>query len=306
MDVQLSVVVPATNRPQTLPHCLVAIRGAAEAPEEVVVVEEPPLAGPARARNLGAASAGGDVIVFVDADVAVHPDAFALIRRAFAEDQRLTAMFGSYDDRPAADTVVSAFRNLLHHHVHHSSPGEATTFWAGLGAVRREAFFTAGGFDERRYERPSIEDIELGIRLVDSGARIRLEPRLLGTHLKRWTLAEMVRTDFARRGVPWVVLLLSRGSASSALNLGWRHRLSSLAAATIAAGAILRRLDAIFAGLAALLALNASFYRLLVRRRGPAEAAAGVGLHLIHHLIGLAALFAGTARYLLGPYRKSS
>jgi GT2 family glycosyltransferase len=306
MDVQLSVVIPATNRPQTLPDCLAAIRGAAEAPEEVVVVEQPPLAGPAQARNLGAGRAGGDVIVFVDADVAVHPDAFALIRRAFAEDQRLTALFGSYDDRPAADTVVSAFRNLLHHHVHHSSPGDATTFWAGLGAVRREAFFTAGGFDERRYEHPSIEDIELGMRLADSGARIRLEPRLLGTHLKRWTLAEMVQTDFARRGVPWVVLLLQRGSASSALNLGWRHRLSSLAAATIAAGTILRRLDAILAGLAALLALNASFYRLLVRRRGPAEAAAGVGLHLIHHLVGLAALFAGTARYLLGPHRKSS
>ena len=41
--------------------------------------------------------------------------------------------------RPPRRGAVSRFRNLLHHHVHASSPGPAETFWAGLGAVRREA-----------------------------------------------------------------------------------------------------------------------------------------------------------------------
>lgn len=303
MPTRLTVVIPATDGPATLPQCLAAIHAASEPPEEIVVVGEPPHAGPARARNLGAAKAAGDVLVFVDADVAVHPDAFARIRRAFDEEGGLAALFGSYDDRPAANGVVSAFRNLLHHHVHQSSPGPASTFWAGLGAVRREPFAEVGGFDDRRYPRPSIEDIELGMRLADRGASIRLDPGLLGTHLKRWTLVDMVSTDFAHRGVPWVELLLERRSASSALNLGWRHRLSALAAAATAAGAVLRRVDATAGGLAALVALNASFYRLLVRRRGPVEAAAGVGLHLLHHLTGIAALPAGAVRFFLGRRR---
>ena len=83
----------------------------------------------------------------MDADVAVHADAFRRIRAAFTADPGLTAVFGSYDDDPPALGAVSGFRNLLHYHVHQSSAGPAGTFWAGLGAVRRDAFAEAGGFD---------------------------------------------------------------------------------------------------------------------------------------------------------------
>ena len=72
---------------------------------------------------------------------------------------------------------MSAFRNLLHHHVHQQAAGPATTFWAGLGAVRREAFLASAGFDAERYPVPSIEDIELGMRLAPTAARIGLDPR---------------------------------------------------------------------------------------------------------------------------------
>jgi hypothetical protein len=46
----------------------------------------------------------------------------------------------------------------------------------------------------------------------------------------------------------------------------------------------------------AFVALNADFYRLLLRRRGPVQAAAGVGLHVLHHLSGIAAVPAAVAR----------
>jgi GT2 family glycosyltransferase len=202
-------------------------------------VTDPPGSGPAAARNAGAARASADVLAFVDADVVVHADLFVRMREVFAADPGLTAVFGSYDDAPEAPGVVSGFRNLLHHHVHQSSRGPVETFWAGVGAIRREAFARAGGFDERRYPVSSIEDIELGMRLARNGARIELDPRLQGTHLKRWTLASMARTDFARRGVPWVRLLVQRRSAPTMLNLGWRHRAST--AAALALGAPLGR-----------------------------------------------------------------
>ena len=215
----LTAVVPATDAPATLARCLVAIRAAAEAPEELIVVSEPAGVGPAAARNDGAARAQGDVLVFVDSDVVVAPDAFSLIRRRLG-DPELTAVFGAYDDRPEAPGLVSRFRNLLHHHVHARAAGPAETFWAGLGAVRRDAFLAAGGFDAARYPRPSIEDVELGLRLHAAGGRITLDPAIRGTHLKRWTVASMVGTDLRRRGAPWVELLLEHRSAPTHLNLG--------------------------------------------------------------------------------------
>jgi GT2 family glycosyltransferase len=280
----LSAIVPATNAPSTLTVCLAAIRAATEAPEEVIAVEDG--VGPADARNRGAARATGDVLVFVDADVLVHVDAFARIRRAFEDDGAPDALFGSYDDRPADPGTVSAFRNLLHHHVHHEGAGAATTFWAGLGAVRRDVFEAAGGFDAERYPVPSVEDIELGARLAAAGRRIELDPAVQGTHLKAWSLARMVESDLWHRGVPWVELLLRHGARSSALNLGWRHRLSA-AASVVAVLSLLRgRVRTAVAALGVLVALNRSFYELLARRRGPGETVAGVGLHVLHHLVG--------------------
>ena len=296
MALRLSAIVPATNRPATLEACLAAIEAAEQAPEEVVVVEEPAELGPAEARNVGAGQASGDLLVFVDSDVAVHPDVFTRIRAHFDADPSLTALFGSYDDEPAGSGLVSTFRNLLHHHVHHEGAGPASTFWTGLGAIRRDAFTRVNGFDERlRW----LEDVDIGMRLAASGGRLELDPRIQGTHLKEWTLGRMLWTDFAGRGIPWTVLLLRHQASESSLNLGWRHRLSA-AACLLGCGALATRRFGIAAGsVAALVALNGSFYLLLVRKRGPKDAALGVGLHVLHHLTGIAAVPAGVAVFVV-------
>jgi cellulose synthase/poly-beta-1,6-N-acetylglucosamine synthase-like glycosyltransferase len=295
---RLSAIIPATDRPASLAAVLAAIRAAAEPPEEIVVVDEPAGRGPAAARNDGAARSSGEILVFVDADVEVHADAFSRIRQAFAAEPDLAAIFGSYDDDPPDGGVVSDFRNLLHHHVHHEGAGSASTFWAGLGAVRRDAFLSVGGFDERRFPRASIEDIEFGARLHAAGRRITLDPRIQGAHLKRWTLWTMVQTDVVRRGVPWVELLLSRRTEPATLNLGWRHRASALASLILVGSLARRRPRSALLGLAALGALNRPFYGLLLRRRGWRHAAAGVGLHAVHHLSGAAAVPLGVLLHL--------
>jgi glycosyltransferase involved in cell wall biosynthesis len=300
---RLSVVVPATDAPATLARCRSAIEAQLAADDELIVVSDGEATGPAAARNAGAREATGDVLLFVDADVVVHEDALARVRAAFGADRGLGGLFGSYDDSPGDDGTISSFRNLLHHHVHQSAPGVASTFWAGIGAVRRELFDSVGGFDERAYRHASIEDIELGMRLSAAGARIVLDPEVQGTHLKRWTLPEMVYTDLARRGAPWVALLIQEGwtgwangsapEARRALNLGWRHRASAAASLAIALALVRRRPAAAGLSAAALVALNASFYRLLLRRRGSRDAAAGVALHTVHHLTAVASVPAG-------------
>jgi GT2 family glycosyltransferase len=298
--VTLSAIVPATNRPSTLAACCTALGAGVSVPEEVVVVQEPSHVNAAGARNLGASRAEGSVLLFVDADVEVRADAIARIRSRFEADPGLTALFGSYDDSPSAPGVVSGFRNLLHHHVHQNAPGPATTFWTGLGAVRRDAFESVGGFDE---SVEFMEDIDLGMRLSAAGARIELDPLVQGTHLKRWSVWSMVRTDFIGRGVPWVLLLLRHRGSTTTLNLGWRHRLSALAALAGTISLLRRHFLGAAGSALALVALNRSFYSLLWRRRGPAEATTGVFLHALHHLASLAAVPVGVALHLLDRSR---
>jgi GT2 family glycosyltransferase len=286
----LAVVVPATDDPPTLKRCLVAIEAGDRPPGEVVVQRQPAGSGPAAARNLGSEETTAEVLVFVDSDVAVGTEALARIERHFREDSRLAAVFGAYDDDPADPGLASRYRNLLHHHVHSGGAGEAETFWAGLGAVRRDVFEAAGGFDADRYPRPSIEDIELGMRLRRRGGHILLDPRIRGRHLKRWTVADMVRTDFGRRGVPWMRLLLREGSGSTVLNLGWRQRLSAATSVALLGSLLARRPRAVAAALLANGALDRGFYALLARRGGPRLLAAGIALHQLHQLSAVASV----------------
>ncbi len=294
----LAVVVPASDAPPSLPTCIAALHAGDRAPDELVVQREPVGAGPAAARNAGALGVDADVIVFVDSDVEVHADALARIERHFLADPDLAAVFGAYDDTPSAPGLTSRFRNLLHHHVHASSPGEAETFWAGLGAIRRDAFEAVGGFDAESFPLASVEDIELGMRLRERGATVVLDPAIRGTHLKEWTLLTMIRTDLWRRGVPWARLLLRSGGGAGALNLGRRHRASAAAAGVFALAALARRPRSALAALLTVLALNRNFYGLLLRRGGPPLLVAGVGLHLLHQLTAVVSLPIAVAMHL--------
>lgn len=257
--------------------------------------------GPATARNRGAAAAQGEVYVFIDSDVVVHADALERIRDVLTSHPDADAVFGAYDERPEASGVVSRCKNLSHAFIHRRSRPEATTFWAGLGAVRARAFRRVGGFDER-FRRPSVEDIDLGYRLTAAGFRVRLDPAIQGTHLKRWTLWMAIRTDIRDRGIPWTQLLHRYGGMRNDLNLTRRHRgavvLAYLGCAAI--GAALWQpawLTAALALFAAIAWLDRDHYGFLARHGGVAAAACWFPLHVAHHLGNGIAFVVGSALY---------
>jgi GT2 family glycosyltransferase len=300
-----SAIVPATDNPITLGRCVEAIRAAADAPEEIIVIDGPPGMGPAAARNAGAARAKGSILVFVDSDVEVHADAFTRMRAVFDREPELAAVFGSYDDLPSLHGVVSTFRNMLHHYVHNTSGGLATTFWAGLGAVRREAFVAVDGFDDWRFRSPSVEDIELGLRLSTAGGVIRLDPEIQGTHLKHWRLQTMLLTDLVYRGMPWTALMLERGPRAARLNLRGSHGAAAAAFALAVVSLLDRRPRVALTLLTAYLAINTPFYALVARRTGPKEGAAAVALLAVHNLASLGSAPLGVAAFLTHRIRKS-
>src|SRR5262249_46521609 len=258
-----------------------------------IVVRNPTPQGPAAARNLGAQAATAPLIFFLDADVAVHPETLGRALARFDADPGLSARVGSYDDEPAAPGLVSQYRNLLHHFVHQDGPFRddvrpAHTFWTGCGVIRRERFLEFGGFDPRLYPRPAIEDIELGYRLTRAGHRIALARDVLATHLKRWTLREMIRTDIFRRGVPWMLLIKRYGAIETDLNvkLGQKVCVALTGLSMLAGGAaMLYPWAAVFSGISLVLIilLNLSFFTFLARRKGIAFAAGALPLHLLYY-----------------------
>jgi len=342
--VLLTIIVPVRNGGQAFTACLAALGQARAAcaglaATELLVVDDgstddspaaaraagarvltmpsPGGHGPAAARNLGARAAGGELVFFVDADVALHADALVRALQAFQADPTLEACFGSYDDQPAAPNFLSQYKNLLHHYVHQHAHGQASTFWTGCGAMRLSTFLALGGFDEQTYQRPSIEDIDLGYRLRRRGGEIRLLKDMHCFHLNRWTAASLLRSDVFERGIPWTVLLWresrARGTSEPLLATGDLLRLpdpalalagkpflldlnlqtSNRVSVALTAVLVLSLLALPFVrgawpvplvAAALLLALNWQLYAFFVRRRGWAFAIFAIPWHWLYYV----------------------
>jgi len=247
--------------------------------------------GPAAARNLGAASANGSILWFVDSDVVIAGDAAEHISRALVGGP--AAVFGSYDDKPAARNFLSQYKNLVHHFYHQIGRRDASTFWAGCGAVWKDAFLEVGGFDAARYPRPSIEDIELGYRLREAGGRIQLAPELQGTHLKVWTLKGLLVTELRDRAIPWAMLLLSGAGGGNDLNIAMTERFRALIACLLAptvlatsAGVTSWWLPAVLLSMA--FVSNLELFSVLMRVNGLLFAIRGLLFHQLYYMYSTA------------------
>jgi GT2 family glycosyltransferase len=266
------------------------------------VLSLPNACGPAVARNRGAAIAAGPVLVFVDADVIPHPTAIPAMLGLLAREPDVAGVFGAYDHQPDDTAFYSQYRNLAHAFVHEQANPDARTFWAGLGALRTQAFRAVGGFDER-FARPSIEDIDLGYRLRQAGHRLRLDAAIRGTHLKRWTLLSSIVIDVRDRGVPWTQELLKFGAIANDLNISWAGRASVALAYLLVGSALvgLVRPIAFFVSLAALAGFAATNWPLLrafARTRGGWFTFGVLAGQLVHHLCNGVSLVVGTALWL--------
>jgi glycosyltransferase involved in cell wall biosynthesis len=311
---QVSAIVPGHNASASLAACLASLRAQdwPRANLEIIYVDDastddsPAVArpwadrivrlkgspqGPAAARNAGAGQSLGEILVFVDSDVVAPAPTVSGLAQSLMEDAGLDAAFGSYDCAPPARTAISQYRNLLHHFVHQTSREEASTFWAGCGAIRKLSFERAGGFDAERYRRPMIEDIELGHRMNALGMRMKLLRAVQVKHLKRWTLLEVLHTDVFARGIPWMRLLLTDAKGSREigdLNL----KLSGVASVLFVWSGVVLVLLSFFRPLLlipglgsfmlALLA-NLDVYRFFYKVRGPVFTLKALTPHLMFH-----------------------
>ncbi len=321
-NVTISIIIPVYNGGTSFHCCLSSLMKAVIPSTEIIVVADgdtdgswlvaenfgvkviriPTSGGPAKARNIGAKVAKGDILFFVDADVVIYPDTISKVLKAFENKPDLTALIGSYDDAPGSSNFLSQYKNLFHHYTHQIAKEEASTFWGACGAIRRQVFLSVGGFDEN-YRRPSIEDIELGCRLKAAGYRIKLCKDLQVKHLKYWGPVSLLKAELFYRAIPWTELILRSRNLSNDLNLDIKSRCSTVFVYTLLCVSTVAWWWNEFIAVALvisllILGLNLSVYQFFYEKRGFSFVLRVILWHWFYYIYCGFAFVCGTVKYL--------
>lgn len=328
VETLVSVIVPVHNGEEFLAACLSAVLGSDLPAFEVIVVDDGSRdgseavargfpcrvvalcenRGPAAARNKGAEAARSPILFFLDADVLVTPRTLRDVADTLRDKPDVSALFCSYQKDTAPRNFFSRYKNLVHHHTHQTAREDAATFCGGFGAIRREVFLQAGGFDEGYRV---LEDIELGYRLHRAGHRIFLNKAIQLTHLKEYSFSGLVRSDLFGRAVPWTRLMLGKRVVRNDLNTRVHNVLSvPVSFALLAALPAAALFPPCGAGAAVLLAaalilLNGSFLRLVLRERGVSFTLKTVGMLWVTYLYSGLGLVLGVLAHLRDRTRRA-
>jgi GT2 family glycosyltransferase len=157
-------------------------------------VKAPRNVGFARGCRLGAEASQSPLVVFVNDDAILEPDALERLAATLAAaPPDVSAVAGSLTDLSGERNDFSdgfltfdghAFQQDVGRPVKDlppSEPGDERLFaCGGLMAVRRDAFFATGGFDDDYFAY--LEDVDFGWRQWIFGRRVLAEPRARARH----------------------------------------------------------------------------------------------------------------------------
>lgn len=195
MNPLISVIVPAHNEEKYLGETLHALQQQTYRYFEVIVVAngcqdrtvdlarrncdrviELPERGLGKARNTGAAKARGGLLLFLDADTRLAPDALECIARQFAPRYSSATVQGFPDTPKLKYRTLYAAKNLLHRWALHCGSSGVICCW-------RDQFKEIGGFDEALSVR---ENSELIRRLKRFGPYRYLPEAVAITSMRRY------------------------------------------------------------------------------------------------------------------------
>jgi glycosyltransferase involved in cell wall biosynthesis len=308
----ISVVIPVRNGEATLGRCLNGIFATRLPGLEVVVVDDASTDGTVRvaerfscrvarhetargagaARNTGARAATSALVAFVDSDILVRPDTLA---RAADRLERAGAdgVVGLLSKETEHGNFSSQYENLYMHYAYATHAEEMDILYTSFALVRRDAFLASGGFDER-YRGSGIEDMELGQRMVGQGRRLVLDHDLPVFHLKRFSLATLLRANFRKASGTLRIMLRNLGSGARTrkhVAPPWSFvagiPLTFVALALAGAGLALGSAPLAWAGAAGLagtVALNLPFLNFLRRERGVGFLFPAVGFMILNYV----------------------
>jgi len=214
-----SIIVPAFNAEKTLDKCLAAITaiddfakcelivaddGSTDKTVEVTkkysakIVSASINKGAAFVRNLGAKAAQGEILLFIDSDIALlDKNILAHLKDDF-RSQEICGVFGVYDEQTIYSNFFSIYKHLYMCLGQLAFSQFNATADSAILAVRRERYLEAGGFDET-YPSATTEDVEFSIRVhLKENKLFFKDTKIKGVHWKKHGLRTLLRTNRLR------------------------------------------------------------------------------------------------------------
>lgn len=259
--------------------------------------------GAAFARNTGARHASYGLLFFLDSDGVLLCDGAEAAINLF-RDPQVQAAVGAYSPDCLNPGLFRNFWALVKSFsLPHSS--FSSTFYPGVGVIRKNVFEAIGGFDEN-IKGASVEDYEISVRLDAKGFRVHYtEALMIRTHYKN--IFKSLAQSFSRSS-KWVLLFSERRQFDN-------HTTTPLQAVGLLCGigflasAVLSVFGAIPAWpaagfLAAYILLNARFFWYVGKMAGWWFVPLAVGFHLILSIVVTVGALRGTLQLALWPRRR--
>jgi len=225
---RISVIIPLGGIIPELSSCLDSLKRSRVKPAEVILVDDSPdgdiderlgagykvvrsslPGGVSSARNTGAFHAGEELVLFIDSDIVLKPDTLEKILNEFSRNQ-IDGLVGVQSLELPFDDFPTQYKNLWMNFTYTNLPDFVPLFYTSCAAIKKEVFLESGGFD-RNYRMPSLEDTVFGRRLQRKGKKIKLCRHIEVVHLKKYSLIEVLVTDFKRASALTKVVLRERG-----------------------------------------------------------------------------------------------
>jgi glycosyltransferase involved in cell wall biosynthesis len=210
-----SIIIPVFNSEKTLPACLKSLSQQSINPFEIIVVDDGSSdnsvktakafnatvlkqehAGPAKARNFGAKTAGGDVLVFIDADCVAEKNWLEEMIRPF-HSPAVVGVQGAYLTKQKSLTARFVQIEIEERYERMKRIGKIDWVGSYSAAYRKKDFLEEKGFDES-FPIASGEDPELSFKISKKGKRLVFNEKAIVYHSHPDNLPEYLKVKFFR------------------------------------------------------------------------------------------------------------
>ena len=216
MQKGLSIIIPSFNAGNHLIKCLKTVAIELENQKsqyEIILVDSSPIVPkldsiknlkllhanlqlfPSEARNLGARMAQFPILVFIDSDVELLPEALARLISGLKDNNAVAG--GVYEVNNPYTSRISTYQDLFLLYRFKNTPPSASFFSSSLFAISKDHFLKVGGFSENLQ---TYEDVDMGFKLQRQYLRVQICLESRGYHLK----------NFALKSIFWDYYLKSR------------------------------------------------------------------------------------------------
>ena len=151
--------------------------------------------GPAFARNTGANSVLGDILLFIDSDVIVKQDILMHVEKAF-NNKEVNVVQGIYSHEPNYKNIITQYQQSFYcYYTWHEQNRYANTLVSMCFAIRKNIFIKLEGFNTN-IKKATAEDEEFGYKLIDNGNKILISRELNVEHRVNYTIGKFIKRNF--------------------------------------------------------------------------------------------------------------